>query len=211
MPFIILERGFLMKKYRRDPIDDELVEIETEEENDESTDEELFDPEQLDFDSLEDLMNQFEKLSGDNQRPKNVKVINFPQRLSNNIYLNSLYVMLINIVIIFSFLGYTKVVYYQSILDVLLYALIFSVVEIFIKEVTYYYFPMIIFKSLGSILLAMTVLSFLVADVALKNITFISTSALVFFIVVFLVIRSTITNIIASKRIEKLIFGRKKR
>ena len=133
------------------------------------------------------------------------------QRLSNNIYLNSLYVMLINIVIIFSFLGYTKVVYYQSILDVLLYALIFSVVEIFIKEVTYYYFPMIIFKSLGSILLAMTVLSFLVADVALKNITFISTSALVFFIVVFLVIRSTITNIIASKRIEKLIFGRKKR
>ncbi|MGI6758355.1 MAG: hypothetical protein ACOX40_00975 [Bacilli bacterium] len=200
-----------MKKYRRDPIDDELVEIETEEENDESTDEELFDPEQLDFDSLEDLMNQFEKLSGDNQRPKNVKVINFPQRLSNNIYLNSLYVMLINIVIIFSFLGYTKVVYYQSILDVLLYALIFSVVEIFIKEVTYYYFPMIIFKSLGSILLAMTVLSFLVADVALKNITFISTSALVFFIVVFLVIRSTITNIIASKRIEKLIFGRKKR
>ena len=59
-----------MKKYRRDPIDDELVEIETEEENDESTDEELFDPEQLDFDSLEDLMNQFEKLSGDNQRPK---------------------------------------------------------------------------------------------------------------------------------------------
>jgi hypothetical protein len=170
-----------MKKYRRDPIDDELVEIETEEENDESTDEELFDPEQLDFDSLEDLMNQFEKLSGDNQRPKNVKVINFPQRLSNNIYLNSLYVMLINIVIIFSFLGYTKVVYYQSILDVLLYALIFSVVEIFIKEVTYYYFPMIIFKSLGSILLAMTVLSFLVADVALKNITFISTSALVFF------------------------------
>jgi hypothetical protein len=199
-----------MKKYRRDPIDDELVEIETEEENDESTDEELFDPEQLDFDSLEDLMNQFEKLSGDNQRPKNVKVINFPQRLSNNIYLNSLYVMLINIVIIFSFLGYTKVVYYQSILDVLLYALIFSVVEIFIKEVTYYYFPMIIFKSLGSILLAMTVLSFLVADVALKNITFISTSALVFFIVVFLVIRSTITNIIASKRIEKLIFGRKK-
>ena len=32
-----------MKKYRRDPIDDELVEIETEEENDESTDEELFD------------------------------------------------------------------------------------------------------------------------------------------------------------------------
>lgn len=200
-----------MKKYRRDPIDDELVEIETEEENDESTDEELFDPEQLDFDSLEDLMNQFEKLSGDNQRPKNVKVINFPQRLSNNIYLNSLYVMLINIMIIFSFLGYTKVVYYQSILDVLLYALIFSVVEIFIKEVTYYYFPMIIFKSLGSILLAMTVLSFLVADVALKNITFISTSALVFFIVVFLVIRSTITNIIASKRIEKLIFGRKKR
>lgn len=200
-----------MKKYRRDPIDDELVEIETEEENDESTDEELFDPEQLDFDSLEDLMNQFEKLSGDNQRPKNVKVINFPQRLSNNIYLNSLYVMLINIVIIFSFLGYTKVVYYQSILDVLLYALIFSVVEIFIKEITYYYFPMIIFKSLGSILLAMTVLSFLVADVALKNITFISTSALVFFIVVFLVIRSTITNIIASKRIEKLIFGRKKR
>ncbi len=200
-----------MKKYRRDPIDDELVEIETEEENDESTDEELFDPEQLDFDSLEDLMNQFEKLSGDNQRPKNVKVINFPQRLSNNIYLNSLYVMLINIVIIFSFLGYTKVVYYQSILDVLLYALIFSVVEIFIKEVTYYYFPMIIFKSLGSILLAMTVLSFLVADVALKNITFISTSALVFFIVVFLVIRSTITNIIASKRIEKLVFGRKKR
>lgn len=200
-----------MKKYRRDPIDDELVEIETEEENDESTDEELFDPEQLDFDSLEDLMNQFEKLSGDNQRPKNVKVINFPQRLSNNIYLNSLYVMLINIVIIFSFLGYTKVVYYQSILDVLLYALIFSVVEIFIKEVTYYYFPMIIFKSLGSILLAITVLSFLVADVALKNITFISTSALVFFIVVFLVIRSTITNIIASKRIEKLIFGRKKR
>lgn len=199
-----------MKKYRRDPIDDELVEIETEEENDESTDEELFDPEQLDFDSLEDLMKQFEKLSGDNQRPKNVKVINFPQRLSNNIYLNSLYVMLINIVIIFSFLGYTKVVYYQSILDVLLYALIFSVVEIFIKEVTYYYFPMIIFKSLGSILLAMTVLSFLVADVALKNITFISTSALVFFIVVFLVIRSTITNIIASKRIEKLIFGRKK-
>ena len=134
----------------------------------------------------------------------------FPQRLSNNIYLNSLYVMLINIVIIFSFLGYTKVVYYQSILDVLLYALIFSVVEIFIKEVAYYYFPMIIFKSLGSILLAMTVLSFLVADVALKNITFISTSALVFFIVVFLVIRSTITNIIASKRIEKLIFGRKK-
>ena len=119
--------------------------------------------------------------------------------------------MLINIVIIFSFLGYTKVVYYQSILDVLLYALIFSVIEIFIKEVTYYYFPMIIFKSLGSILLAMTVLSFLVADVALKNITFISTSALVFFIVVFLVIRSTITNIIASKRIEKLIFGRKKR
>lgn len=200
-----------MKKYRRDPIDDELVEIETEEENDESTDEELFDPEQLDFDSLEDLMNQFEKLSGDNQRPKNVNVINFPQRLSNNIYLNSLYVMLINIMIIFSFLGYTKVVYYQSILDVLLYALIFSVVEIFIKEVTYYYFPMIIFKSLGSILLAMTVLSFLVADVALKNITFISTSALVFFIVVFLVIRSTITNIIASKRIEKLIFGRKKR
>jgi hypothetical protein len=200
-----------MKKYRRDPIDDELVEIETEEENDESTDEELFDPEQLDFDSLEDLMKQFEKPSGDNQRPKNVKVINFPQRLSNNIYLNSLYVMLINIVIIFSFLGYTKVVYYQSILDVLLYALIFSVVEIFIKEVTYYYFPMIIFKSLGSILLAMTVLSFLVADVALKNITFISTSALVFFIVVFLVIRSTITNIIASKRIEKLIFGRKKR
>ncbi|HHU80456.1 MAG TPA: hypothetical protein GXZ35_03860 [Acholeplasmataceae bacterium] len=199
-----------MKKYRRDPIDDELVEIETEEENDESTDEELFDPEQLDFDSLEDLMKQFEKPSGDNQRPKNVKVINFPQRLSNNIYLNSLYVMLINIVIIFSFLGYTKVVYYQSILDVLLYALIFSVVEIFIKEVTYYYFPMIIFKSLGSILLAMTVLSFLVADVALKNITFISTSALVFFIVVFLVIRSTITNIIASKRIEKLIFGRKK-
>ena len=199
-----------MKKYRRDPIDDELVEIETEEENDESTDEELFDPEQLDFDSLEDLMKQFEKLSGDNQRPKNVKVINFPQRLSNNIYLNSLYVMLINIMIIFSFLGYTKVVYYQSILDVLLYALIFSVVEIFIKEVTYYYFPMIIFKSLGSILLAMTVLSFLVADVALKNITFISTSALVFFIVVFLVIRSTITNIIASKRIEKLIFGRKK-
>lgn len=200
-----------MKKYRRDPIDDELVEIETEEENDESTDEELFDPEQLDFDSLEDLMKQFEKPSGDNQRPKNVKVINFPQRLSNNIYLNSLYVMLINIMIIFSFLGYTKVVYYQSILDVLLYALIFSVVEIFIKEVTYYYFPMIIFKSLGSILLAMTVLSFLVADVALKNITFISTSALVFFIVVFLVIRSTITNIIASKRIEKLIFGRKKR
>lgn len=199
-----------MKKYRRDPIDDELVEIETEEENDESTDEELFDPEQLDFDSLEDLMKQFEKPSGDNQRPKNVKVINFPQRLSNNIYLNSLYVMLINIMIIFSFLGYTKVVYYQSILDVLLYALIFSVVEIFIKEVTYYYFPMIIFKSLGSILLAMTVLSFLVADVALKNITFISTSALVFFIVVFLVIRSTITNIIASKRIEKLIFGRKK-
>ena len=59
-----------MKKYRRDPIDDELVEIETEEENDESTDEELFDPEQLDFDSLEDLMNQFEKPSGDNQRPK---------------------------------------------------------------------------------------------------------------------------------------------
>ena len=59
-----------MKKYRRDPIDDELVEIETEEENDESTDEELFDPEQLDFDSLEDLMNQFEKTSGDNQRPK---------------------------------------------------------------------------------------------------------------------------------------------
>lgn len=199
-----------MKKYRRDPIDDELVEIETEEENDESTDEELFDPEQLDFDSLEDLMKQFEKPSGDNQRPKNVKVINFPQRLSNNIYLNSLYVMLINIMIIFSFLGYTKVVYYQSILDVLLYALIFSVVEIFIKEVAYYYFPMIIFKSLGSILLAMTVLSFLVADVALKNITFISTSALVFFIVVFLVIRSTITNIIASKRIEKLIFGRKK-
>ena len=61
MPLIILER-VSYEKYRRDPIDDELVEIETEEENDESTDEELFDPEQLDFDSLEDLMKQFENL-----------------------------------------------------------------------------------------------------------------------------------------------------
>jgi hypothetical protein len=109
--------------------------------------------------------------------------------------------------IIFSLLGYTKVVDYKSMLDVLFYALIFSGVEILTKEVLYYYKPMWIFKSLGSILLAVTVLSFLVADVTLKNINFTSTSALVFFIVVFLIVRSLLINIIVNKRIENFFKG----
>lgn len=215
-----------MKEYRRDPIDDELVEVEVEtdsnqekkdkgkvikvEEKDQQTkkDDDTLDIDDLfQVDSPEEFLKELEKLQRESPRPKNLKVINFPQRLSYNLLLNTIYLFLINVMIIFSLLGYTKVVDYKSMLDVLFYALIFSGVEILTKEVLYYYKPMWIFKSLGSILLAVTVLSFLVADVTLKNINFTSTSALVFFIVVFLIVRSLLINIIVNKRIENFFKG----
>lgn len=225
-----------MKEYRRDPIDDELIEVETDDKNSvkndvkidnnqdasikdnedengsvEEDDEDPFDSDDpLQFDSIEDLMRQLGQPSEDGPRPKNMRVINFPQRLSYNVILNTLYSFIMNTMIIFSLLGYTKMVEYESIFDVVFYALIFSGVEILAKEVLYYYKPMWVLKSLGSLLLAITVLSFLTADLVLKRINFISTSALVFFILVFLIVRSIVTNIIINKRIEKIFRGGRK-
>jgi hypothetical protein len=176
------------------------------ENNDENNDEETELPPLDDFDSPEDLMKQLGMLP-DGKKPKQIHIVSFPTRLANNIIINSLMIVIINAMLIFALLGYTSIAKYETYIDIVYFVLIFSITELIIKEMIFKYAPMIVLKSLGTILLVITVVSFFLADTIIQNFTFTSTAYFIFFVAVFLLVRSLINNLIMKKKFEKYFVG----
>jgi uncharacterized membrane protein YvlD (DUF360 family) len=158
------------------------------------------------FDSPEDLMKQLGMLPG-GPKPKQIHIISFPTRLSGNIFINFLMIIIINAMLIFALLGYTSIAKYESYMDIVYFVLIFSIAELIIKEMLFKYAPMIVLKSLGTILLVITVIAFFIADTIIENFTFASTAYFGFFTAVFLLVRSLINNLIMKKKFEKYFMG----
>jgi ABC-type multidrug transport system permease subunit len=176
------------------------------ENNNENNDEGPDLPQLDEFDSPEDLIKQLGMLP-EGKKPKQIHIVSFPTRLSNNIIINSLMIIIINAMLIFGLLGYTSIAKYGTYIDIVYFVLIFSITELIFKEMLFKYAPMIVLKSLGTILLVITVVSFFLADTIIRNFTFTSTTYFIFFVAVFLLVRSLINNLIMKKKFEKYFVG----
>lgn len=156
----------------------------------------------FEFDSPEDLQRFLNDLS-DNEKIKKRQIIGFTNRLVKNMYLNLLLFLALNTTLIFAIDGYLDLIKHESTLSLLYFSVMFTVIEVVLKEILYRYFPALIFMTIGVIIIIVYVIALVIPLLVIKDFSFKNVSSFIFFFLIFSIIRTMITQyIIQRKRLK---------
>lgn len=177
--------------------------------NKEKKDEDLKTEEQLKKE-LEDLVKDLEKNVSKNSSGKGPKIkvvrIGMSNNFFKNLYLDTLFLVFLNVFFILALAGTYKFFDFKW-LDfnhygyVILFAIVFSMIEILIKFVVFKYMLKLILMTIGTILLFNSVLAFVIALLVTPDIVVTSEVGIITFLILFLIIRSMIKNMLTRDKL----------
>ncbi|HHU24038.1 MAG: hypothetical protein PHG08_04610 [Bacilli bacterium] len=175
----------------------------------EKTKEEQAEPdisELFEFDSPEDFQRFLNEVTS-NEKAKKRQVIGFSNRLVKNFFLNFLLLFAINTVLILAIDGYLELIKHEKLLSLLYFSGLFTLVDITLREIIYRYYPVLIFMTLGIILMVSFVIALIIPLLIIQDIDFGSVSSFIFFFLIFSIIRTLIMQYyIQRKRFKKIRF-----
>jgi len=149
------------------------------------------------------------------QEPKKPKrkaiILNFGNRVFKNFFANALFYFVLNSALVFSLIGYTiDWVIVDNAVTTQLFILVFTLIEIVVRQLVHKLIPSIMIYSFGSVGLFITVISMFAADQLLSGFSFKNPTTLVFFILILVSSRFVIYTILLRKKISKILDNQSK-
>lgn len=161
--------------------------------------------EELEINSPEELQELLDKLSGSgNNGDKKVKKIGIVNRLFPNVFVNLLFYVALYLIITLAIQGYFGIFLYKNFYELLIYVLIFSVLDTLGKDLLYSKVPFIVLTSFGIVLLIWSVACSLVPIILLPNIDVLSNMWYALYLVIILVVRLVVTQYVSRIRLKAI-------
>lgn len=157
----------------------------------------------FDFDSPEDFQRFLNEITS-NEKVKKRQVIGFSNRLVKNFYLNVLLFFAINTVLILAIDGYLDLIKHEKLLSLFFFSGLFTLFDIAFREIIYRFYPVLIFMTMGIILVVALALALIIPLFIIPDIDFGTVSSFILFFLIFSLIRMLITQyFIQRKRFKK--------
>jgi hypothetical protein len=140
-----------------------------------------------------------------NLEDENIRIVKIERKKPTvkQTVLQALFTLLFDFILIIAISGYIGFADIE-ILSLLYVSLIFSSLELIFKWILMRYFPKLMFYSLGSISIPITIISFLVAIEIPNGISMLKTDRLILFLIIFMIVRITVNVLLMKRQREKL-------
>lgn len=159
----------------------------------------------IEINSPEELQELLDRLAGSGKsNGKNVKKIGIVNRLFPNIFVNLLFYVGLYLVITLAMQGYFQIFIYKNFYELLLFTVMFSVLDTLIKDLLYSKIPFIVLTSFGIVILITTVITSFGSLWIIPNLLVQSTSYFILYISIILIVRTVITHYLTRVRLHRL-------
>lgn len=148
---------------------------------------------------LENMLKQVEEQFGVDREQIKVVKIKLPGRSVKSVILDTLITLILNTILIFSISGYiiwTK----APLIDILFFALAYSLIEIILKNILNIFFVKLIIKSFGLITIVPSIIAIPLVVILTDFVSILSNTRYLIMIISVIFLRSLIRNILNKYR-----------
>ncbi|MBQ8293343.1 MAG: phage holin family protein [Bacilli bacterium] len=157
--------------------------------------------------SPEDLQKLLDSLAGSGSN--NVKKIAIINRLFPNIFVNLLFYVVFILILTIACEGLFNVFEYDSLYKLIIFSLIFSVIDTLVRDLLYSKLPFVVITTFGLALLLVTFVSAIIPAYLIPGLDVRNFGIFLVYLVIVMLFKTIVTNYL-SKIVRKRMFKKKK-